>query len=919
MQNRKKCLLFVAVLLLCCCAAAFGALAEEVEVAEGVFHSYTGNALDRGIYHTKYPEFSDFKIVEGGTTVNVGDKIHLRVKATAYDTDVSSTSLYIGWNRTSNKYVNLTLNEATGYYEGEYTFTTTDRPGEYFVTNAYISDSYGFNTSYHSDSKRVMKRLFPSSVVLKNDAYVQVYKNVIFQEKGKVLSPGDTLHFSFDVVKNTNISRVQANIYNRNGGNSLYLYYYPDNSGWPESSGEWDYNAETGIVTISYTLKETDSNGLYYLGDIFTYDTDDYYRANFSYNSSYTFTLKNATSPGTVSTDQYILVEDITCEEDGKTLVDGDTIHVRFKVNTNGEVDDAEVNLEYFDPEDYTYGSGVNTYIGQRINVEASPVKGKPGQYQAEYTLKEDDLYGAYSVNVYASARFTGDNSESVTGTSQLMFLFDEKKTKELRRLDPATNLNWTEAGYARFTLPEDFQGHFNVKLHAENQDLNSSLSWYSYSMITEEDSAYFRETGVYILDTMDNPTSGKYYFSVTVEGDGINYFNSFTAVSDLFTYTAPTKKLGMVTDVAWNPETKELSCVVPAQPTEDYWTSCEWYFAELETDSPTSCYCSSGGWDKYGDGRMYFTLPDYMIQEYGSGYYYGRIQLRSEDIMKYLHGEWTELTAGQYVGADEQGNSAITKLEQVEVADKTADEIREQVQQISTEDLKIALLTDERTADAMRELEISAGAGTEVIMTAAAPEMEGTVTTVGAGLNNVTGDAPKLVIDKPKQEDVMPSQYDNAVALKFSMELENVEQPDNLKVPVLIDMPIPKNMVPGYVVILHYHLTTNVPEVIYPYIYQAGNQWYAQFALTRFSDFIMTQNLEGVTMILPASLKTIEAESFQGITAVAVIVPDGCEEICSKAFSYCPYLNSISVPAGTTIAEDAFENCANEVIVNRR
>ncbi len=925
MQNRRKLLLFIAALLLCLCAVAFGALAEDVEVSEGVFHGYSGNALDRGVYHTKYPELSDFKIVEGGTTVNVGDTIHLRVKATAYDTTVSSIYMYVGRNRNHENNVSMILNEETGYYEGTYTFTKTDRPGEYYITSASVYDQYDFHTSYYSDSKRVMKRLFPSSVILKNDEYAQIFKNVTFQESGKVLSPGDTLHFSFDVLKNAEIRQVEIDLYSMSGGRSLYLYYYPETYSWSSRTGEWNYNAETGIVTCSYTLKETDFNGRYYLGHIYVRDEENTsYQARFNSRDSYVFTLENATTAGSESADQYLRVEDITCEEDGKTLVDGDKIHVRFKLDTNGEIENAQVNLEYFDAEDYTYGSGVNTYISKTIFVDASPVEGSAGLYQAEYTLLEDDLYGAYSVNVWASARFTGseetgDNYQNVTETSELMFLFDEKKTTELRRLAPVTDLNWTEDGLIRFTLPADFQGHFSVKLHTENQDLDSQIMWNSYTSETAEDIAYFRDIGVDILNDVDDLTSGKYYCSVIVEGDGVNYFDSVSAKSELFTYTAPTKKLGMVADIAWKPEENELTCVVPAQETEDYWPECEWYFAELETDIPEYCYWRSSGWDKYEDGRFYFTLPDRMLQEYGSGYYYGIIRLVSDDIMRYRHGDWTELTVGQYIGADEQGDSTISKLEEVEVSDKTADEIRAQVQQISTEDLKTALLTDERAADVMRELEISAGAETEVVKTAAAPEMEGSVTTVGAGLNNVTGNAPKLIIDKPKQEDVMPSQYDNAVALKFSMELENVEQPDNLKVPVLVDMPIPKNMAPGYVVILHYHLTTNAPEVIYPYIYQAGNQWYAQFALTRFSDFIMTQDLEDVTMVLPASLEKIEAESFQGIKAVVVVVPDGCKEIGSRAFGNCPNLYTVSAPAGTVIAEDAFEGCVNEVVVNRR
>ena len=62
----------------------------------------------------------------------------------------------------------------------------------------------------------------------------------------------------------------------------------------------------------------------------------------------------------------------------------------------------------------------------------------------------------------------------------------------------------------------------------------------------------------------------------------------------------------------------------------------------------------------------------------------------------------------------------------------------------------------------------------------------------------------------------------------------------------------------------------------------------------------------------LPANLKEIEEEAFESLPCEAVIIPDGCTTIGSRAFAYCTNLMYVRIPASvTSIAEDAFEGCA--------
>ena len=71
-------------------------------------------------------------------------------------------------------------------------------------------------------------------------------------------------------------------------------------------------------------------------------------------------------------------------------------------------------------------------------------------------------------------------------------------------------------------------------------------------------------------------------------------------------------------------------------------------------------------------------------------------------------------------------------------------------------------------------------------------------------------------------------------------------------------------------------------------------------------------------TLWLPTQLTTVCEECCMGLPCEAVILPDGCSVIESKAFANCDELIYISVPKGAVIAEDAFENCG-EIMIQYR
>ncbi len=66
----------------------------------------------------------------------------------------------------------------------------------------------------------------------------------------------------------------------------------------------------------------------------------------------------------------------------------------------------------------------------------------------------------------------------------------------------------------------------------------------------------------------------------------------------------------------------------------------------------------------------------------------------------------------------------------------------------------------------------------------------------------------------------------------------------------------------------------------------------------------------------LPDSLTGIEAEAFQNLVCGAILIPDGCTFIGSRAFADCPRLVYVRVPASIIfIAEDSFTGCDQAII----
>jgi hypothetical protein len=75
-------------------------------------------------------------------------------------------------------------------------------------------------------------------------------------------------------------------------------------------------------------------------------------------------------------------------------------------------------------------------------------------------------------------------------------------------------------------------------------------------------------------------------------------------------------------------------------------------------------------------------------------------------------------------------------------------------------------------------------------------------------------------------------------------MTLTGVENPEKLKVPVQLILPVPTNMNPKFLKIIHFRKNGGV-NYISPYIYEISGKKYAKFVITSFSDFAFVEEEE--------------------------------------------------------------------------
>ena len=490
------------------------------------------------------------------------------------------------------------------------------------------------------------------------------------------------------------------------------------------------------------------------------------------------------------------------------------------------------------------------------------------GVSAAEIETEEKGVYVIQAVED-GVVHYTYEDAENVDCEPEMIYVkpvvtYSGTDTSNLIPLGTPTDLTWgyrqisyydeltstwkwkeVEApGFIRFRTASPCQNVIGVSIYRTDEE--SSVKHISVHYNSDLKAGVKLYESIFCKSDLE---SGTYYFEICQNGDDLQYCDGEKAVSEMYTYTKPDAQLGKCTNLIWD----DLNTVYegPEDMTYVAGYDIDWFFAATESEEPHSI----GGSSSYHstNGAKFVASPwDELLQRHGVGYYYYRVRALSSNIEVICNSEWSELSPAYNLTKIPQ--KVNEELDSIIDAGGSADSIKDSVQAMDTSKLKTAMMTDRSTVDKIAQLENAVGGAAPVEVTGAAYAFDkNKVSVIGANLNDsASGKDIKLDIDKPEKDNVIPEVYKSAVSVRFSMNLNNVDNPKDLKVPVEITLPVPSNINPDFLVVLHYHVDGTF-EQLRPYIYKDGEQSYAKFVLTSFSDFALTELeplQDGVTRI---------------------------------------------------------------------
>lgn len=442
--------------------------------------------------------------------------------------------------------------------------------------------------------------------------------------------------------------------------------------------------------------------------------------------------------------------------------------------------------------------------------------------------------------------------------------ILNTKKLKRLTQLSAPTDLAW--AG--------DYPGDMRCKPGALFQD---HLTWTLYQ-VGDPDPLDLCETTYYGYDpdswriddlfwaaygNYPGWESGDYYFTVQAVGDEELYKDSPVVTSPIWHYERPEAALAAPTDLHWEGQTACWSD--EANRADDlYGYLIQFRCVAPETGAETRLKYTLTLED-LSSGGLKDTLEDRVKERLGSGTCYFRIQALSGDITRIRHGQWSEFNeVGTQLTAPSTVAEALDQLlteykpsEGAKLTEKQTAALKSAVAE-KKDELASTLCTGEggstKVADKLQALEALVGGPAKIEVTGDAPEeikdAQSGVSIVGASLNGTAESAVTLKIDKAEtagaEASINLAQYHNTIP--FSMTLAGVdaqEQHQQLAVPVLITLPLPNNLNPSFLVLLH--KTEAGWQEIFPYqvfFDETLGQKCVRFTVTSFSDFAFAQRL---------------------------------------------------------------------------
>ena len=339
---------------------------------------------------------------------------------------------------------------------------------------------------------------------------------------------------------------------------------------------------------------------------------------------------------------------------------------------------------------------------------------------------------------------------------------------------------------------------------------------------------------------------SGTYKFTIQALGDGNEYTDSAIATSVEKAYTAPSEQLATPTNLRWDGATARWDEVASAGS-----YGIDWYFSET-AEGPFEPAGSTWGWNLDDEDSNSIELEDWVVVNHGAGYYAFKIRALSNDVDVIRPSEISALspiysTDGATTTVSDSLDQIITTLDTADIATAV-----EAVKALDSEELRIAMEADRsengvtskiETIEDETGIKLSTEVDDGIDMDTSKISMTGAKLNAGKDITEMT-----FNISKPEEAAVVPGAYANAVQFDFQLNGAAPESSGDFAVPIKITMPIPEDIVPDKLRILHYG-ADGIDEILFPYVFREGDDWYASFVVTHFSTFVFAEATTAATI----------------------------------------------------------------------
>lgn len=527
--------------------------------------------------------------------------------------------------------------------------------------------------------------------------------------------------------------------------------------------------------------------------------------------------------------------------------------------------------------------------VERYITVEKVPWEENSGRYDIKLTIQS-----------IPGCRLTvwPEHANGTHYVDEELEILNTKKLERLTPLDAPTDLSWAGdyPGDIRCKPGALFQDHLTWTLYQVGNPTPLARRETAYSGRYDPDS--WRVDDLFWRSYRDYPDreSGDYYFTVQAVGDEEQYKDSPVVTSPIWHYERPEAELTAPTGLHWEGQTACWSDE-SNHAADLYGYEIQFRCVAPETGAETGTKYTLT-MDELSSGGLKHTLQDWVKDLLGSGTCQFRLRAVSGDITRFRHSQWsafsaesTQLTAPSTVAdALDQLLTDYTPSEGAELTEKQTAALKSAVAE-KKDALASTLCTGDggstKVADKLQALEALVGGPATVTVTGDAPkeikDAQNGVSIVGASLNGTAESAVSLKIDKAEavsaETPINPAQYHNTIP--FSMTLEGVnaqEQHQSLAVPVLITLPLPNNINPNFLVLLHE--TSSGWQEIRPYQVFYNDelqQFCVRFTVSSFSNFAFAQQLSCGIQQLDAENGQLRVRAADGaVASVVAAVYDG-------------------------------------------